>query len=155
MRAALVYNDYDAIAAPLGRTLHRLGLPLETASENWSRAARRAARTLIEVADENILREQGIYRTDARLASTFRCAPDRATNGLSPVVLHGLPPAPSAVSSNTQPSRAIPTPTAQPAHAPPPNEPCRQTPIQQVQHAGANMALLHYPCLRRECPLPH
>lgn len=142
MRAALVYNDYDAISAPLGRTLDRLGLLLETASEDWSRAARRAARALIEVADENILREQGSYRTDARLASTFRCAPDRATNALSPVVQHGLPPAPSAASSAGQPSGAIPTPTAptaQPAHTPSPDEPCRQTLIQRVRHAGANM----------------
>ncbi len=60
MRAALVYNDYDAVTTPLGRTLDRLGIPLEPESEDWLRAARRAARALIEVAGENIHREQGV-----------------------------------------------------------------------------------------------
>jgi hypothetical protein len=67
MRAALVYNDYEAVSVPLDRTLSRLGIPVEPAGEDWSRCARRAARALIEVADENIQREQGIYRADARL----------------------------------------------------------------------------------------
>ena len=79
MRSALFYNDYDAVTAPLGRTLDRLGVPLEPESEDWLRAARRAARALIEVADENIHREQGIYRADSRLASTS--AARRGTQG--------------------------------------------------------------------------
>lgn len=57
LRAAFIYNDYEAVSAPLGRTLGRLGVPLEPGSEDWLRAARRAARALIEVADENIHRE--------------------------------------------------------------------------------------------------
>lgn len=67
MRAALVYNDYQAISAPLARTLTRLGLEATLCGEDWLRTARRAARGLIEVANENINREQGVYRTDDRL----------------------------------------------------------------------------------------
>lgn len=67
LRAALVYNDYEAVSTPLDRTLSRLGLVVEPGGESWMRAARRAARGLLEVADENIRREQGIYRADDRL----------------------------------------------------------------------------------------
>ncbi|NKX42932.1 site-specific integrase [Rhodobacteraceae bacterium R_SAG2] len=56
----------------MGRTLNRLGISLEPGSEDWLRAARRAARALIEVADENIHREQGVYRTDNHLSSMSR-----------------------------------------------------------------------------------
>lgn len=108
MRAALVYNAYDAVTAPLARTLARLGLPLESDSEDWSRAARRAARALIEVADENILREKGIYRTDSRLASCIGRASTHALNNVDAVaqqdaiVQHGLPPLPSATVAASQ-----------------------------------------------------
>lgn len=92
MRAALVYNDYNAVTAPLGRTLDRLGIPLEKDSENWSRAARRAARALIEVADENIHREQGIYRADTRLASSIATTPSAGASA-TPVAAT-VPPLP-------------------------------------------------------------
>jgi len=116
MRAALVYNDYQAVSAPLGRTLDRLGLSVETGSEDWSRAARRAARALIEVANENIQREQGIYRTDSRLASTVSRAPGHAGLALSPTAQYGLPPAPLPASTAVQTSGSASETIEEPIH---------------------------------------
>lgn len=116
MRAALVYNDYAAVSAPLGRTLDRLGLPVETGSEDWSRAARRAARALIEVADENIHREQGIYRTDTRLSSGITCAPSQVGHGFHKAETYGLPPAPQPSSGFVQGPGSEPTKAAQSDH---------------------------------------
>ncbi|WP_421907497.1 tyrosine-type recombinase/integrase [Mameliella sp.] len=124
MRAALVYNDYAAVSAPLSRTLDRLGLPVEPGGEDWSRAARRAARALIEVADENIHREQGIYRTDSRLASTIGCAPGHA---LSPATQYGLPPAPPAASSAVRTSGTASGTIADPRHRSSGDEPLDET----------------------------
>ncbi|WP_323037206.1 hypothetical protein [Pararhodobacter sp.] len=45
MRAALVYNDFQSVTEPLTKTLDRLGLPVAPGSEDWLRAARRAAWT--------------------------------------------------------------------------------------------------------------
>ncbi len=123
MRAALVYNDYEAVSAPLGRTINRLGLPVESGSEDWSRAARRVARAMIEVADENIHREQGIYRTDSRLVSTISCAPGRAGNALPSAAQYGLPLAPPATASAVQTSSSARKTIAQPDHGSPLNEP--------------------------------
>jgi len=78
LRAALIYNDYKAVSDPLNRTLERLGLTAEPGGQDWLRAARRAARGLLEVADENIHREQGIYRTDDRLVSMSHPSKGRA-----------------------------------------------------------------------------
>lgn len=78
LRAALIYNDYKAVSDPLNRTLERLGLTAEPGGQDWLRAARRAARSLLEVADENIHREQGIYRTDDRLVSMSHPSKGRA-----------------------------------------------------------------------------
>jgi len=116
MRAALVYNDYEAVSAPLGRTLDRLGLPVERGSEDWLRAARRAARALIEVADENIHREQGIYRTDTRLASSLICAPSQIGHGLPRGATYGLPPAPRPASSSAEAPRLDPMTATHPDH---------------------------------------
>ncbi|MEP1834254.1 MAG: tyrosine-type recombinase/integrase [Hyphomonas sp.] len=94
MRAALVYNDYEAVSSPLDRTLGRLGVVVEPGSKDWLRAASHAARALIEVADENICREQGIYRTDTRLLSSMSATPDSISqNAPAPMALQ-LPPRP-------------------------------------------------------------
>ena len=68
LRAALVYNAYDAIHAPVERTLYRLGIDTDPGDDGYPRLARRCARALIEIADENIRREQGIYLQDTRIA---------------------------------------------------------------------------------------
>ena len=70
LRAALVYNAYDAIHAPVERTLYRLGIDTDPGDDGYLRLARRCARALIEVADENIRREQGIYMQDTRIAGS-------------------------------------------------------------------------------------
>ncbi|WP_108484350.1 DUF6538 domain-containing protein [Oceaniglobus ichthyenteri] len=41
MRVALIYNDYEAVSAPLERTLGRLGVPVEPGSEDWLRGSTR------------------------------------------------------------------------------------------------------------------
>ena len=69
LRAALVYNDYQAVHAPLEHTFARLGIAPPEADGDWRRIGRRAARALMEVAGENIRREQGIYVCDARLSA--------------------------------------------------------------------------------------
>jgi len=132
MRAALVYNDYTAVSAPLGRTLDRLGLPVETGGEDWSRAARRAARALIEVADENIHREQGIYRTDSRLASSIGCAAD--PGGRAPIVAtqFGLPPAPPTASYSMRTSGSASGTIANPSHRSSGNDPLDGTVAEPV-----------------------
>jgi hypothetical protein len=61
LRAALIYNDYGAVHAPLERTLSRLGLAIEPGTDGYRRLARRCARALVDVADENIRRENGVY----------------------------------------------------------------------------------------------
>lgn len=60
LRAALVYNVYDALNAPLDRVFRRLGLSIDQSDEDFPSLARRAARAMLEVAEENIRREQGI-----------------------------------------------------------------------------------------------
>ncbi|SDX94446.1 tyrosine-type recombinase/integrase [Allgaiera indica] len=156
MRAALVYNDYEAVSAPLGRTINRLGLPVEPGSADWLRAARRAARALIEVADENINREQGIYRADSRLASTIGCAPRQAGYVLPPIVQHGLPPAPPASSFAAQASRSPGEATAQPDRGLSPNEPFHEdlaAPTEQEAAAKVQAALApERPPTRRHAP---
>lgn len=72
LRAALVYNAYDAIHAPVERTLYRLGIDTDPGDDGYLRLARRCARALIEVAEENIRREQGIYMQDTRIARSAR-----------------------------------------------------------------------------------
>lgn len=113
MRAALVYNDYEAVTAPLGRTLDRLGVPLEQESEDWLRAARRAARALIEVADENIHREQGIYRTDARLPATITCTPPRSKTAIPKEETYNLPATPNPLSFSAHTPGSKPMTVAQ------------------------------------------
>ncbi len=71
LRAALVYNDAQAVEAPLDRVFAKLGITLDRTDEAWPRLARRAARALCEVAEENIRREQGIYLSDARLRTVL------------------------------------------------------------------------------------
>nr|WP_309502354.1 tyrosine-type recombinase/integrase [uncultured Roseovarius sp.] len=112
MRAALIYNEYAAVSTPLGRTLSRLGIPLEPGSEDWLRAARRVARALIEVADENIHREQGIYRTDNRLGSMSHPAqgPADLTATRTPLSVLPTPPAQSTAHA----SHAAPGPVQGP-----------------------------------------
>ncbi|WP_022707798.1 DUF6538 domain-containing protein [Paracoccus zeaxanthinifaciens] len=66
LRAALIYNDYGAVHAPLDRTLTRLGLAIDPQTDSYRRLARRCARALVEVAEENIRRENGVYRSDFR-----------------------------------------------------------------------------------------
>lgn len=61
LHAALVYNDYGAVHAPLERTLSRLGLAIAPGTDGYRRLARRCARALVDVADENIRRENGVY----------------------------------------------------------------------------------------------
>lgn len=97
LRAALVYNEYDAVAAPLARTLAHLGLAAEPGGEDWRRAARRAARALIEVAEDNIRREQGLYRTDDRLAAVTGLA-EPGRDALPGSAALALPPVPSQIS---------------------------------------------------------
>lgn len=112
MRAALIYNDYEAVSAPLSRTLGRLGVPLEPESEDWLRAARRAARALIEVADENIHREQGIYRLDDRLGSMSHPAKGPADLTAIGAPLPVLPTPPARTAAHA--SHAAPAPLQSP-----------------------------------------
>src|SRR5690606_17419750 len=111
LRAALVYNDYEAVSAPLDRTLSRLGLAVETGGESWMRAARRAARGLLEVADENIRREQGIYRADDRLLALDSAAPPvrEALPTRSEISLPTPPASQPAASVDTEMQAAAPS----------------------------------------------
>ncbi len=65
LRAALVYNEYAAVHAPLERALSRLGLTIGPKADGFQKLARRCTRALIEVSDENIRRENGVYLCDA------------------------------------------------------------------------------------------
>ncbi len=101
LRAALVYNDFRAAEAPLARTLARLWLAVGPGAEDWPCVARRAARALIEVAKENLRREQGIYASDGRRAGAL-AAGRGATPAAVPVAAAAmpvLPPAPAAPSA--------------------------------------------------------
>lgn len=117
MRAALIYNDYEAVSAPLERTLGRLGIPVQPGSEGWLRAARRAARALIEVADENIHREQGIYRMDDRLVSMSHPAKGQADLTAMIALPPVLPPPPAQLAAHA--SHAAPGPMQSPQETSP------------------------------------
>ncbi len=61
LRAALIYNDYAAVRNPVAEALRRLGVVTPDDGAAWRIVARRTARALIEVSDENVRREQGVY----------------------------------------------------------------------------------------------
>ena len=119
LRAALVYNDYAAVEAPLERSFARLGIAIEREGETWRRLGRRAARALLEVADENIRREQGVYRDDVRLAAALDAPTPtrRAPGGEATMVLPQMP-------SRTDPAEAFASmPAPFPAQIPVPRAP--------------------------------
>ena len=111
LRAALVYNDYAAVEAPVARTLARLGLELDRTDESWPRLARRAARALCEVAEENIRREQGVYASDAHLPAALAAASAIAAS--APATAPGAAPRAAATPAPMPPAK----PAAQPAPA--------------------------------------
>jgi hypothetical protein len=69
--AALVYNDYGAVEAPLAAACARLVVAAK--SLDGRRLARRAAQALIEVADENARREQAVHGGSGLIAAARLC----------------------------------------------------------------------------------
>lgn len=114
LRAALVYGDYGALHAPIERTIARLGVDLTPGCDGFQRLARRAARGLLEVTEENIRREHGIYVADARLAGAL------ATSVPQPamVAAHPLPVLPAVPMGDGPP--ALLSPASMPVPCPPP-----------------------------------
>lgn len=110
--AALNCNDCQAVHAPLERSFARLGIAPAAAGDGWQRIGRRAARVLIEVAGENIRREQGIYASDSRLDAaqsalvTAQAMPVLPAPPVEPV------PAPASVTHSPNDTAMAPPPPA-------------------------------------------
>ena len=98
VRAALVYNNLEAVKNPLERALAALGVSTEMIdTTDWQRLGRRAARALLEVADENIRRDRGVYSADVRLPAALR-----AEAALNPSSVSGCPGALPAYGSGNE-----------------------------------------------------
>jgi integrase len=128
LRAALVYNDYAAVRSPLAAACARLGLAVDPEAPDGRRLARRAARALIEVSDENARREQGLYTESGLIAVAHKHAASPAPDAARlPVALPPLPlpavqtaaPELSAAPLPTNPLPAVPlAPAILPAAGP-------------------------------------
>ncbi|SIO10211.1 Phage integrase family protein [Rhodovulum sp. ES.010] len=85
LRQAILLRDREVARAPLRHVARRLGLPLPEDDTDWQALAMTAVRVLLDLSEERMRREQGIYDTPCRFFRSATAGMDKLPGARGPV----------------------------------------------------------------------